>query len=100
MVRFHKRLSADKLTEINKHIIGRAEASRKKKEDDDKKNQSPKNHGTMIVDATCAPSQIKYLRDTELLNEAHEKLEQMFASLHDPANGRKPRMYEKIARKQ
>ena len=100
MVRFRKRLSADKLAQINEHIIRKAEASKKEKDDDDRKNQPPKNHGTMIVDATCAPSQIKYPRDTELLNEAREKLEQMVAGLHDSANGRKPRMYQKIARKQ
>ncbi len=54
----------------------------------------------MIVDVTCAPSQIKYPRDTELLDEARAKQEQMVAVLHDPAKGRKPHMYQKIARKQ
>lgn len=100
MVRFRKRLSADKLTEINECIIRKAEASRKENDDDDKRNQPPKNRGTVIVDATCAPSQIKYPRDTELLNEAREKLEQIADSLHDTTYGRKPRMYQKIARKQ
>jgi len=66
MVRFRKRLRADKLAEINECIIRKAETSRKKKGDDDKKNQPPKKRGTIIVDATCAPSQIKYPRDTEL----------------------------------
>lgn len=47
----------------------------KENNDDDKRNQPSKNRGTMIVDTTCAPSQIKYPRDAELLNEAREKLD-------------------------
>jgi transposase, IS5 family len=73
MVRFRKRLSADKLTAINECIIRKAEDSRKEKDDNDQKNQLLKNRGTVIVDAICAPSQIKYPSDTELLNEAREK---------------------------
>lgn len=42
----------------------------------------------MIVDATCASSNIKYPQDTELLNEACEKLEKMIEVLHDPADGK------------
>ena len=54
----------------------------------------------MIVDATCAPSQIKYPQDTELLNEAREITEEVIDELHIPGNGKKPRTYRKKARKQ
>lgn len=41
----------------------------------DKKSGEPKNQGTLIVDATCAPANIRYPQDISLLNEAREKLE-------------------------
>ena len=65
--------------------------------DDDNDNDG--NGGTMIVDATCAPSQIRYPQDVSLLNEARENAEKLVDLLHDPADGKKPRTYRKRARK-
>ena len=53
----------------------------------------------MIVDATCAPSNIRYPQDVSLLNEARENAETLLDVLHDPADGKKPRIYCKRARK-
>ena len=53
----------------------------------------------MIVDATCAPSNIRYPQDVSLLNEARENAEKLLDVLHDPAEGKKPRTYRKCARK-
>ena len=53
----------------------------------------------MIVDATCAPSNIRYPQDVSLLNEARENAEKILDVLHDPADGKKPRTYRKRARK-
>ena len=91
MVRFRKRLTPEKLEAINEQIIRKMEAKRKAEEDhkDDDKPQPPSNKGTLIVDATCAPSQIKYPRDVELLNEAREKLEKIVDVLHTPEDGKK-----------
>lgn len=47
----------------------------------------------MIVDATCAPSNICYPRDTSWLNEARENTKKLLDELHDPADGRKSRTY-------
>lgn len=58
----------------------------------------PGNSGTLIVDATCAPSYIKYPQDTELLNEARQKTEEMISELHDPFDGPRPRTYSKRAK--
>ena len=44
----------------------------------------------MIVDATCAPSNIRYPQDVSLLNEARENAETLLDVLHDPADGKKP----------
>jgi hypothetical protein len=56
------------------------------------------NIGTLIVDATCAPQNIKYPTDINLLNEAREKLERIIDELHLPSDGTKPRTYRRRAR--
>ena len=53
----------------------------------------------MIVDATCAPSNIRYPQDVSLLNEARENTEKLLDVLHNPADGKKPRTYRKRVRK-
>jgi hypothetical protein len=58
----------------------------------------PSNKGTVIVDATCAPSYIKYPQDTDLLNQARLKTEQMISELHDTTRGKRPRTYSKKAK--
>ena len=98
MVYFRKRLTPEILGEINEMIIRNSET--KEKSDNDDESNPPSNSGTMIVDATCAPSQIKYPQDTELLNEAREITEEVIDELHIPVNGKKPRTYRKKARKQ
>ena len=60
------------------------------------------NQGTMLVDATCAPADVAYPTDLNLLNEAREKLEAIIDTLHEPVIGQtaKPRTYREKARKQ
>ena len=102
MVHFRKRLTAEILGEINELVIQKSlENKPSDNENDDKNNDNDdiSNSGTMIVDATCAPSQIKFPQDTELLNEAREFTEKIIDELHNPADGVKPRTYRKIARK-
>ena len=51
------------------------------------------------MDATCAPQNISYPQDVNLLNEAREKLEQMIDIICYEQNYYKPRMYRQKARK-
>jgi len=95
MVYFRKRLTAEILGEINELIITKEQAK-----EDNHDNDPPDNTGTLIVDATCAPSQIKYPQDTELLNEARENTEKMIDDLHKHEKSKRPRTYRKKARKQ
>jgi len=62
----------------------------------------PPNEGTLIADASCAPADIAYPTDLNLLNEAREKLEAIIDRLHEPLVGKapKPRTYREKARKQ
>ncbi|MBU4440412.1 MAG: IS5 family transposase [Acetobacterium sp.] len=103
MVYFRKRLTPEILGEINELIIQNAEADKVKDESDDQDDSSsdepPQNSGTLIVDATCAPSHIRYPQDTALLNEARENAEAMITEMHDPSDGRKPRTYAGQAHK-
>ena len=103
MVYFRKRLTPEILGEINELIIRKAKKESEEERHDDRndsgKPQSPQNSGTMIVDATCAPSNIKYPQDTELLNEARENTEAMIDGMHEAKDGKRPRTYRKLAHK-
>jgi transposase, IS5 family len=59
------------------------------------------NKGTLMLDATCAPADIKYPTDLVLLNHAREILEDIIDVLHQPLIGKmeKPRTYREKARK-
>ncbi len=90
MVHFRKRLTTEILTKINEIIIKEGKKREQKdKQDDDTPNQG-ENSGTMIVDATCAPSNIRYPQDISLLNEARENAEKLLDVLHSPTDGKKP----------
>jgi IS5 family transposase len=109
MTWFRKRLTPEMLAEVNAYVIG----SKKKDDDEDPMNGSDssdgggdseseegKNKGTLILDATCAPADIKYPTDVALLNTAREKLERMITELHgQTSQKKKPRTYKRIARK-
>ena len=57
------------------------------------------NHGKLIMDATCAPADIRYPTDVSLLNEAREKTDEIIDTLHHPLVGkmRRPRTYRRTA---
>ena len=105
MVYFRKRLTPEVLGEINEMIVRDAKARQAKEiksedhDDSDHDSGQDGNSGTMIVDATCAPSNIRYPQDVSLLNEARENAEKLLDVLHDPTDGKKPRTYRKRARK-
>jgi len=105
MVQFRKRLSAKVLNEVNEMICGakveKQEDSNNPKGPDDKPPTGGGNQGTLILDATCAPADIRYPTDGSLLNEAREKLEAMIDVLYEPFREQmaKPRTYRRKARK-
>ena len=105
LVEFRKRLTDDVLSEINEMIAdynhpddpdgpgGGADNS------DVGSEEIPNNAGTLILDATCAPQQISYPQDINLLNEARENLESIVDDICYEYNYYKPRMYRQNARK-
>lgn len=104
MTYFRKRLTPEILAEINQMIV---EAS---KTDDDNHDDNaagepgpseeikpkPKNEGTLILDATCAPSDIHFPTDIALLYDSREKLEEMIDYLYE---GREEKNREPTVRK-
>lgn len=100
MVYFRKRLTPEILGEINEIIIAKAETKENPEppDSDDSDKPEPPNSGSLVVDATCAPQNIRYPQDISLLNEARENLEQMVDDLHDAKDGEKPRTYRRKAR--
>ena len=116
LVEFRKRLSGEILSEVNEIIIA-SEMSEKDDSDDDngdnpnggsdnkeneelseKETETP-NSGTLILDATCAPQNIEYPQDVNLLNECREKLEKLIDRICYDFNYYTPRMYRENARK-
>lgn len=91
MVYFRKRLDAITLIEINEKIIVYNQKSEKERDDDS-------NSGTLVLDATCAPQNIKYPTDKEILNEARTHTEKIIDAICDDNYLEKPRMYRKKAR--
>lgn len=125
MVKFRKRFNAKRLAKINERIIS-AEAVQKaiqseeeKEHDEDHHDdsrgsgmvetqeiaedtpQAKPNQGTLTLDATCTPADLRYPTDLGLLNEAREKLDEMIDTLHKTCGTaeRRPRTYREKARK-
>lgn len=102
LVEFRKRLTEDILMDINELIL--------KGDDDDDQPTSgvgncegsdtqEENKGTLILDATCAPQNIKFPQDSNLFNETREKLERIIDAVCSRENLSKPRTYRKKARR-
>ena len=112
---FRKRLKMDVIMEANEYMLDAVkekESSDKKDDDhnnppsggegngqDTKQEQFPENKGTLMLDATCAPSNIRYPQDFSLLNEARKKLETIIIRFCKTYGFSRPRMYRRIARK-
>ena len=101
LVEFRKRLTDEILIEINEMI-----AEYNSPDDpppcggsNPEDKSSKDNRCTMILDATCAPQQIAYPQDINLLNEARVNLENIIDAICYEYNYRRPRMYRDNARK-
>ena len=109
LVEFSKRLSEDVLNEINEMIIAYNTQKDDQDDDDDhgdgggereqneqqgfqNSTETSENSGTLTLDATCAPQNIKFPQDIELLNEVREKLEDMICRICDEYNFHRLRM--------
>ena len=106
MVHFRKRLSGKLINQINEMTVknqrGETEKIDKKKDKEVSNNNDSDKTGKLIIDATCAPGDIRYPTDISLLNEAREKSENIIDQLHEPLKGKekKVRTYRREARRE
>lgn len=106
LVLFRKRITADMLNEANEYLLAHKDDDRPgppSSGNGAEENGVPKeggaNKGTLAIDATCAPANIRYPQDISLLNEAREKLEQMIYRMCKSYGLQLPRRYRRRARK-
>ena len=108
---FRKRITPEMLLEINDYIIERnttddedndPPSSGKTDGNTDSENNKETNKGTLIMDATCVPSDIRFPTDVSLLNQGREYVEGIIDEQHEKGltNGQKPRTYREVAHKE
>ena len=106
MVHFRKRINLDDVARINeklnlkyRELLKKIKDKNRKRKNKDK--QDPPNSGKLIFDATCAPADLPYPTDLDLLNDAREKTEKIIDVLHNPLRGKmkKVRTYRWNARR-
>jgi len=105
LVLFRKRITADMLNEANEYLLSHKEdgqgeppSSGNSGGENAGREEGP-NKGTLAIDATCAPANIRYPQDASLLNEAREKLECMIYRMCKSYGLPLPRRYRRRARK-
>ena len=109
MVHFRKRITPEMIKELSEKAFA-AEALKaiesEKDEDDDSNGPNssgdPPPKGTLLLDATCCPSDIHYPTDVGLLNHARELTEIVIDNLHGQLarmGAVKPRTYREVARR-
>ncbi len=106
LVLFRTRITAEMLMEANEYLLAH--------KDDSRNDNTPPssggscvadiakadgNKGTLTLDATCAPVNIRYPQDISLLNEAREKLEAIIYRFCKSYVLPLPRRYRRRARK-
>ena len=117
LVLFRKRLDEQIIMEANNYMISAAADKKDTDNKDDDQNppsgtgssgsekqsgekeNEPVNSGTVILDASCAPVNVRFPQDVSLLNEAREKLEAVIFRICDDNGIYRPRTYKKRARK-
>lgn len=107
LVLFRKRITADMLNEANEYLLVHKDDDRpgppssgKGAEESSAPKKEGATKGTLAIDATCAPANIRYPQDISLLNEAREKLEQMIYRMCKSYGLQLPRRYRRRARKE
>ena len=109
MVWFRKRMTTEMIAEVNEYVI------RSDRDDDDGPDGvegggdeaepatvEKENNGTLILDATCTPVDMRFPTDVSLLNEARERLEEIIDKQYEELGKAqdKPRTYRRKARKE
>ena len=101
MTRFRQRISPELMAWINDFIIGRDDDNRPGSSGGTGESEpEPEKQGTLILDATCVPQDIRFPTDASILDECRTSAEAIIDTLHNAGmtDGKKPRTYRKKAR--
>ena len=113
LVHFRERIGANLINQINSNMV--KTQGKQKEDEEEKKTQNQKksrkleeikeskNQGKLIIDATCAPADISYPTDLNLLNQARIKTEKIIDILYKLIKkkfDKKPITYRQTARKE
>ena len=116
LVHFRKRIGLDLVLAVNESVVQagmeaappktppspQESAPENDDESDPPEAPSSGNQGQLIVDASCAPADIHYPTDLDLLNQAREHSERLIDELYQQVAGcleKKPRTYRQSARR-
>jgi hypothetical protein len=78
MVHFRKRFTSEDIARINEELYRRTHPP---KNDPPGGGGTPKNKGTLVLDATVGPADIRFPTDLSLLNECRENLEKIIVEM-------------------
>jgi hypothetical protein len=94
LVEFRKRFNDYVFWDINERMFRPSEPAKSET------GEELLNKGSLILDVTRTPANIKYPQDINLLNEAREKTEEMVEAMHEGNKGEKekPRLDKKKAK--
>jgi IS5 family transposase len=102
LVHFRERISAELVNKVNQQMVKKmlettsSQETEKKKEESVEVGSTLENRGKLILDATCAPGDISYPTDLELLNQSRKHTEKVIDILWEQVNDQldtKPRTY-------
>ena len=105
LVYFRERIGIELVNKINEKMVEKIRKTQEEQLEEKKSTEEIreiKNRGKLILDATCAPADIKYPTDLGLLNQAREQTEKIIDKLYKSLKikpKKKPRTYRDIARK-
>jgi len=112
MVHFRKRIPAELVRQITEEVFasealagmdGPVEEAIECVEEGTEVSEKGDNRGTLLLDATCCPQDIRYPTDIGLLNQARELTEEIIDKLYKAVADQydyKPRTYRQVARKE
>jgi len=106
LVHFRERITLELINKVNRFMVKNSREI-KEEENTEKKLESetqsqPENRGKLILDASCAPADISYPTDLNLLNQGRKQTEKIIDILYETLKGKlvqKPRTYRLLARK-
>lgn len=99
MVHFRKRFPREDWNRLNEVLVERA---RESSSDNDGEDKPKGNRGKLVIDATCAPGDLRHPSDLSLLDEARRKTEKIIDELYEQCRTQlsvKPKTYRRKAAK-